>query len=841
MPSAQLLQLVQADKALQLMWRESRVSRMTWDRDLLPALHGYAELVQLMPASESHHHAHVGGLLAHTIEMMLAAMTWRNGHFLPEGASVEVIDAQRDVWTYVVFFGALLHDVGKIMCDLRITWKSAGMVDTLDWSAIAGPLTQVCAHLANPQYLVQFTPKASRDYQAHSRLALLLLQRVAPASSMTFLARHPAALTALSDYLSGQDRTSLVAKLVARADQASTVRALKDGSRARFTTSTSVPLVDLLMSALRDLLKSGSGLPLNRSGAAGWVYDGSLWLVAKRVADSVRKHLAERAPNESVPGENKNDRLFDTWQEYGCILPNPATGQAIWYVSVQGGALPSSGDSPAQPAYTHELSMLRFALDKVYGDSSVFPPAMNGRLEVRTSRGGEKAAPLPAEQENLGADQAVEVGRAVVAPPAGATGVIAGPDVTVEALPAVALPAGASAKDAAAGPQRPGGSDVVAARATSARTPPGDTASRKPSEAGGVRAPLIGQPKPKASPVQSQPAPTARGTTTTRQECPAKGPGTAHTAPSGSTGYIATRVESSAPQPPISPAPGTSHSAPPAPSQAAESAARTAPALSPSGPTDADDCLPSVHAVEMGRRSPKLSRQEPLPQAPRQAPAAMSREVVRDALPPVDVQAPTSPSVTSPPVPPDPHASPAEHVRPPAQAPAINRLITQAPDESVRLDFSTGSLPVVLTPFLPPLPHQQKAAPPPRVATEFSQWLQQGLGSGELPYNEAGAMVHFVAEGMALVSPAIFKAYAEARLAGQDPAAAALQVQREVVKASWHLVGPGKVNILSYDVLGRGAQPVSKLSVVVFTRPDRWVVPVPPANPVLRRRSAAPE
>ena len=49
---------------------------------------------------------------------------------------------------------------------------------------------------------------------------------------------------------------------------------------------------------------------------------------------------------------------------------------------------------------------------------------------------------------------------------------------------------------------------------------------------------------------------------------------------------------------------------------------------------------------------------------------------------------------------------------------------------------------------------------PSAVAIEFMQWLQACLVSRKLKYNETGAAVHFTAEGMALVSPIIFKDYA---------------------------------------------------------------------------------
>ena len=97
--SDDLIRLLKAQKAVHQMFLQSRVSDPVFRRDFIPAIRRYAEYVQLMPASEAHHHAHAGGLLAHTLEMVLAAMTWRNAHFLPTNAPVEQIDAERDQWT----------------------------------------------------------------------------------------------------------------------------------------------------------------------------------------------------------------------------------------------------------------------------------------------------------------------------------------------------------------------------------------------------------------------------------------------------------------------------------------------------------------------------------------------------------------------------------------------------------------------------------------------------------------------------------------------------------------------------------------------------------------------
>ncbi|HET9642263.1 MAG TPA: MobH family relaxase, partial [Burkholderiaceae bacterium] len=386
LPAKDLLQLVDAQASLEHMYRSSRLTRSAWERDLLPSLQRYAEFVQMLPASEAHHHAHVGGLLAHTLEMVLAALRWRVGRLLPHGAAAETLDAKRDHWTYAVFYGALLHDIGKVLTDLRVQWTAARSTESLPWSPMSGSLVDLGA----AEYHVAFTPKAKREYAAHARLGVMLLRHVAAPSALAFMGHDRQALQALTAYLSGEDRDGPIAEIVSRADRASTRHALAHGSRARFATATARPLIELLMEALKDLLRIGGKLPLNRNGAAGWVYDDSVWFVAKRVADEVREHLKQQAPDEGVPGESKNDRLFDTWQEYGAVLTNPATEQAIWYVMVHG----EDGGG-----YSNRLTVLRFPLSKIWGDPTLYPAPMSGRIEVLPGRDQEAPVAPVSEAE----------------------------------------------------------------------------------------------------------------------------------------------------------------------------------------------------------------------------------------------------------------------------------------------------------------------------------------------------------------------------------------------------------------------------------------------------------
>lgn len=136
----------------------------------------------------------------------------------------------------------------------------------------------------------------------------------------------------------------------------------------------------------------------------------------------------------------------------------------------------------------------------------------------------------------------------------------------------------------------------------------------------------------------------------------------------------------------------------------------------------------------------------------------------------------------------------------------------------------------------------------PDAARRFIGWLQQGLSDGTLRVNEAGALVHFVDEGMLLVSPRIFREFA--KRFGEDGSGCGPRItadeldigksiQRQLLRAGWHLRADKGVNILTYQVM-RGNRAVSRLSGVVIRNPARFVNPVPLVNPVLARLPARP-
>lgn len=131
--------------------------------------------------------------------------------------------------------------------------------------------------------------------------------------------------------------------------------------------------------------------------------------------------------------------------------------------------------------------------------------------------------------------------------------------------------------------------------------------------------------------------------------------------------------------------------------------------------------------------------------------------------------------------------------------------------------------------------HMQHAPP---LASSFMRWLCQGLSEGRIPVNRTDAWVHFVGEGMLLVSPRIFREYrktlasdgsGDAALISSPEKEALKTIQREVLRAGWHVRAPQGVNMLTYGFL-RDGRVVSRISGVVIAQPERFLARLPSVN-----------
>jgi integrating conjugative element relaxase (TIGR03760 family) len=287
-----------------------------------PALRQYLESVQLAPASAAHHHAGPGGLAVHTLDVIDLALRKRKSYNLPQRSNAEAIAEQEHIWTYAIFAGAILHDIGKMVCSTKLVLESGSVWTPHDASILATGATH---------YRVVFD---KAGYKLHTLLSNGFLHLLPP-KGRGWLAQYPEILAQLTAWLAGDYYAwGVIGEIVRQADRESVAKNLGlGGDRERFPNAPAIPLVDKLTTALRQLLDEGQ-LKLNRAnGSAGWCDGPFTYLVCGTVADAVRRHLLSAGATD-VPVDNT--RIFDTWQEHGFVVATPGEGGAVWHLTVNG-------------------------------------------------------------------------------------------------------------------------------------------------------------------------------------------------------------------------------------------------------------------------------------------------------------------------------------------------------------------------------------------------------------------------------------------------------------------------------------------------------------------------
>lgn len=294
---------------LDRIWQYTALSHAQFTQLYLNPIHRYAEQVQQLPASETHHHAYLGGMLDHGLELVACSLKLRQSYLLPTGAAPEDQAAQTDAWSAGIAYGALLHDIGKIAVDLLVERQNGGV-----WHPWQGPLDQP----------YRFRYLKGRDYHLHGAAAGLLYTQILDCPILDWLSGFPSLWASLLYVLAGQyERAGVLGELVIQADRVSTAQNI-GGNPNKALQAPIHSLQHHLISGLRHLVQHE--LKLNQPGAAGWLTQDALWLVSKTVTDKLRAYLLSQSI-EGIP--SSNIAVFDELQSHGLVESTPE-GKAIW-------------------------------------------------------------------------------------------------------------------------------------------------------------------------------------------------------------------------------------------------------------------------------------------------------------------------------------------------------------------------------------------------------------------------------------------------------------------------------------------------------------------------------
>ncbi|WDG77533.1 MobH family relaxase [Pseudomonas chlororaphis] len=368
-----LLAVEHRRQLLDRIWQYTALSHAQFTQLYLNPIHRYAEQVQRLPASETHHHAYLGGMLDHGLELVACSLKLRQSYLLPTGAAPEDQAAQTDAWSAGIAYGALLHDIGKIAVDMQVERQDGRL-----WHPWQGPLDQP----------YRFRYLKGRDYHLHGAAAGLLYTQILDRSILDWLSGFPMLWASLLYVLAGQhERAGVLGELVIQADRVSTAQNI-GGNPSKALQAPIHSLQHHLISGLRHLVQHE--LKLNQPGAAGWLTQDALWLVSKTVTDKLRAYLL----SQSIDGiPSSNIAVFDELQSHGLVESTPE-GKAIWTALV------------AQGNWQQTFTFLRIQPALIWG-SEDRPEAFSGTVSIAVEEHPTDvpAPPLASQTASTGARQ----------------------------------------------------------------------------------------------------------------------------------------------------------------------------------------------------------------------------------------------------------------------------------------------------------------------------------------------------------------------------------------------------------------------------------------------------
>ncbi|WP_033416063.1 MobH family relaxase [Hahella ganghwensis] len=322
-----------------------------------PAIEAFASQCQLVPASATHHHCGLGGLVIHTLEVVELALRMRRGKQLPLQADPEQIADEEHQWTYGIFAAALLHDMGKTISSTSLK---------LDTGVLWNPLHHPIQETGASSYSVHFHRP---NYSLQQRSSTLFTTNILPAAGLHWISSNSDLMHQLINWLYGHVyEYGVIGDIVREADMTSVARNL-GASGKRLSNAPSIPLIEKLMTALRQLIETDQ-LRVNRNGAAIWIKGEYAYTVCGVVAKKVITQCNDIGITD-IPHDNS--RLFDTWQEHGYAL-STSNGNAIWFVKV------ANKSRDETETYSHFLTVLKFEVRKLFHPSRR-PMDFDGTIE----------------------------------------------------------------------------------------------------------------------------------------------------------------------------------------------------------------------------------------------------------------------------------------------------------------------------------------------------------------------------------------------------------------------------------------------------------------------------
>lgn len=200
--STEILAAPQCRQWLQMLWDYSSLPKDLYQQYYLQPLEHCVTLMQQFPATESDHHAYLGGMVDHLLETVAYAARLSKNYLLPVGAQPEDQASQSTAWNAVIVYAAMLQSLDRL-CQIEVELESG-----LRWM----PLTAV----PGEPYRFRFKPIA--DVTQVQSLSAMLAWKIIPDEALIWLSAWPEVLKTLALYLTGfRNEAGIVNAIVSEA------------------------------------------------------------------------------------------------------------------------------------------------------------------------------------------------------------------------------------------------------------------------------------------------------------------------------------------------------------------------------------------------------------------------------------------------------------------------------------------------------------------------------------------------------------------------------------------------------------------------------------------------
>lgn len=294
------------------------------DEHYTPAMMRLAALVQLLPASQAHHHRGAGGMLRHSLEVGLWALQQTEGKLIRGVVTPQQRRVIEPRWKLTVFLAGLCHDLGKVVTDISVTNRENDLI----WDPYGEGLHEWANIHKIDNYFLHWQEGRGKK---HVTITSTLIFSIVSKETMGWINRGSNdAWVWLNESLNNNPSSSnQIHNFVVKADQLSVERDLKSMGVAMAGYEIGVPVERYLTDIMRRLVQEGIWR-INEPSARVWNLDGTTYLVWPMAGDEI----ARRTKDEDIPGLPKTaDGILDMMVEREIAFMRDDDTDPFYYIS----------------------------------------------------------------------------------------------------------------------------------------------------------------------------------------------------------------------------------------------------------------------------------------------------------------------------------------------------------------------------------------------------------------------------------------------------------------------------------------------------------------------------